>query len=134
MIDYMALADFRRALREFEAFSEAAARTAGLTPQQHQAILAIRGAPTARLSVGDLAAALLIRPNTAQELAGRLIRAGLAERIGDPGDRRRVVLQLTAKAEAVLSQLSAVHTAELRRRRALLHALLERLDGGGEVA
>ena len=76
---------------------------------------------------------MLIRPNTAQELAGRLIRAGLAEKIGDPGDRRRVVLQLTAKAEAVLSQLSAVHTAELRRRRAVLQTLLERLDGGGEA-
>ena len=31
--DYRALADFRRALREFSAFSEAAARDGGLTPR-----------------------------------------------------------------------------------------------------
>jgi DNA-binding MarR family transcriptional regulator len=128
-IDYAALAEFRRTLREFVAFSAAAARVEGLAPQQHQAILAIRGAPDGRLSVGDLAAALLIRPNTAQELAGRLIKAGLATRIGDPADRRRVVLRLTAAAEAVLSRLSVAHTAELRRRRILLRGLLDRLEG-----
>jgi DNA-binding MarR family transcriptional regulator len=128
-IDYAALAEFRRTLREFVAFSAAAARVEGLAPQQHQAILAIRGAPDGQLSVGDLAAALLIRPNTAQELAGRLIKAGLATRIGDPADRRRVVLRLTAQAEAVLSRLSVAHTAELRRRRILLRDLLDRLEG-----
>jgi DNA-binding MarR family transcriptional regulator len=128
-IDYAALAEFRRALREFVAFSATAARVEGLAPQQHQAILAIRGAPGAELSVGDLAAALLIRPNTAQELAGRLIRAGLVTRVGDPADRRRVVLRLTAQAEAVLSRLSVAHTAELRRRRILLRDLLDRLEG-----
>jgi DNA-binding MarR family transcriptional regulator len=128
-IDYAALAEFRRALREFVAFSAAAARVEGLAPQQHQAILAIRGAPGAELSVGDLAVALLIRPNTAQELAGRLLRAGLATRLGDPADRRRVVLRLTARAEATLSRLSVAHTAELRRRRILLRGLLDRLEG-----
>lgn len=126
-IDYAALAAFRRALREFLAFSEAAAHEAGLAPQQHQAILAIRGQPQAQLAIGDLAQELLIRPNTAQELAGRLIRAGLVERIGDPDDRRRVMLRLTPKAEAILSELSAAHTAELRRRHALLQGLLARL-------
>jgi DNA-binding MarR family transcriptional regulator len=128
-IDYAALAEFRRTLREFVAFSAAAAHVEGLAPQQHQAILAIRGAPGGQLSVGDLAAALLIRPNTAQELAGRLIKAGLATRLGDPADRRRVVLRLTTHAEAVLSRLSVAHTAELRRRRALLRELLDRLEG-----
>ena len=128
-IDYAALAEFRRALREFVAFSEAAAREAGLAPQQHQAILAIRGQPQAQLSIGDLAQELLIRPNTAQELAGRLIRAELVERVEDPNDRRRVTLGLTAKAEAVLSELSSAHTAELRRRHAMLQGLLAQIGG-----
>jgi hypothetical protein len=44
--DYTALADFRHALRQFLAFSEQAATTCGLTPQQHQALLAIAGRAT----------------------------------------------------------------------------------------
>jgi DNA-binding MarR family transcriptional regulator len=125
--DYRALADFRRALREFSAFSEAAARDGGLTPQQHQAILAIR-AETSPVSIGELAEALQIRPNSAQELVSRLVRAGLVERIADSADRRRIDLRLTAEAGELLESLSAVHLAELRSRRPLLQALLRRLE------
>ena len=42
-VDYKALAQFRFQLRKFLSFSEAAAHQAGLTPQQHQALLAIKG-------------------------------------------------------------------------------------------
>jgi DNA-binding MarR family transcriptional regulator len=125
--DYRALADFRRALREFSAFSEAAARDGGLTPQQHQAILAIR-AEKSPVSIGELAEALQIRPNSAQELVSRLVRAGLVERIADSADRRRIDLRLTAEAGELLESLSAVHLAELRSRRPLLQALLRRLE------
>ena len=41
--DYRSLAEFRHALRRFLAFSEHAARDHGLTPSQHQLLLAIRG-------------------------------------------------------------------------------------------
>ena len=41
--DYEAPTTFRRVLRQFTAFSEQAAPQAGLTPQQHQALLAIKG-------------------------------------------------------------------------------------------
>lgn len=125
--DYQGLAAFRRALREFVAFSEAAARAVGLTPQQHQAILAIR-ARTPAMSIGELAEELLIRPNSAQELVGRLVTAGLIERAEGNEDHRRIDLRLTGKADALLESLSAVHLAELRRRRALLQTLLQRLD------
>ena len=59
---YQALAQFRAALRRFAAFSADAARGAGLTPQQHQALLATKGAPDGRetLTVGEIAASLLI--------------------------------------------------------------------------
>ncbi len=61
--DYQRLAAFRHALRRFLAFSEAAARGAGITPQQHQALLAIKGAPDpAAVTVGDLAQQLLLQP------------------------------------------------------------------------
>lgn len=126
--DYRALAEFRRTLREFVAFSEQLARNAGIAPQQHQAILAIRGRGSEPMSVGQLADELLIRPNTALELADRLVKAGLVERVADPRDRRRVELTLTGKAEELLSSLSAAHLAELRRRRVLLQQLLQRLD------
>ena len=40
---YRSLARFRHALRRFQRFSEDAARAAGLTPSQHQLLLAVRG-------------------------------------------------------------------------------------------
>ena len=43
--DYATLAGFRYALRQFARYSEAAAEKAGLTPRQHQALLAIRAGP-----------------------------------------------------------------------------------------
>ena len=131
--DYEALAAFRHAMRRFLAFSEAAARAAGLTAQQHQAILAIKGqGPDAPMSVGDLADHLVIRHHSAVELVDRLAGAGLVRRAEDAGDRRRVGLRLTEKAEAVLMGLSATHLGELRRSRALLANLLARLDARDE--
>ena len=89
-VDYVGLAGFRYAVRRFLAFSNAAAADAGLTSQQHQALLAIKGfGGTDGLSVGDLAERLLIRNHTAVELVDRLMRAGLVERSHDPTDRRR---------------------------------------------
>jgi DNA-binding MarR family transcriptional regulator len=70
---YEALADFRFALRNFLAFSEKAAAAAGLTAQQHQAMLAIRGAPEGEsLTIGQIASRLMIRHHTAVELVDRL--------------------------------------------------------------
>jgi len=114
--DYKALAAFRHALRLFLAFSESAARDVGLTPQQHQALLAIKGYPSGGpVTVGDLAAQLLIRHNSAVELVNRLVGAGLLEKAARPDDRRQVILVLTDEAEAVLDALSASHLTELRR-------------------
>ena len=72
-VDYEALARFRHQLRLFLAFSEMAAQKAGLTPQQHQALLAIKGLSSpAPASVGDLARDLLIKHHTAVELVNRM--------------------------------------------------------------
>lgn len=126
--DYATLAAFRLALRKFAAFSEAEAKAAGLTPRQHQALLALRGgvpAGAAGLAIGDLAAHLLIRHNSAVELVDRLADAGLVRRQTDPADARRIVLALTDRAEALLRGLSAAHLRELRAVRPALLALLE---------
>ena len=127
--DYEALAAFRYALRRFLAFSEDAARGMGLTAQQHQAILTIKGFGAGRpVTVGDLADHLLIRHHSAVELVDRLVQAELVSRAPDEGDRRRVVIALTPQAERVLQALSATHLEELGRNKAFLAQLLERLD------
>jgi DNA-binding MarR family transcriptional regulator len=123
--DYRALADFRHALRQFLAFSEEAAAGAGLTPVQHQALLAVKGMPGAeRVSVGDLAHWLGIRHNSCVGLVDRLMTQGLISKRPDKQDRRRVTLRLTARAERRLETLSAAHRDELRRRAGALGLLL----------
>ncbi len=126
--DYELLAEFRLALRQFLAFSETAARQNGLTPRQHQVLLAIKGsAGKAPVSVGDLAEYLQLHHHSAVELVDRLAKAGLVTRIQDTADRRRVWLKLAAKGEKRLSALSAIHLDELRRARPVLRRLVNRL-------
>jgi DNA-binding MarR family transcriptional regulator len=114
-IDYQALAQFRYELRRFQAFSGAAAIDAGLTTQQHQALLAIRGfSSDAPVSVGDLAKLLLVRHHTAVELTNRMVKLRLVGRIVDEADARRVFVKLTSEGERRLQKLSRVHIEELR--------------------
>ena len=127
--DYQALAEFRHALRQFLAFSEAAAAEAGLTPVQHQALLAIKGMPGAgstreQVSIGQLAEWLGVRHHSCVGLVERLEAQDLVAKRHDPKDRRRVVIKLTALAERKLAALSAVHRDELRRRGGALGLLL----------
>jgi DNA-binding MarR family transcriptional regulator len=117
--DYRRLARFRRALRLFLEFSAAAAGKAGLTPVQHQALLAIKGMPGAP-GMGALAAWLGVRPHSAAGLVARLVRRGLVIKRSDVRDKRRVLLALTPKAERKLKSLSLAHREELRRLRRLL--------------
>jgi DNA-binding MarR family transcriptional regulator len=114
-VDYETLARFRYELRQFQAFSEAAANRSGLTAQQHQALLAIRGfSRRGPISVGDLAEFLLIRHHTAVELVDRMARLKIVSRRADPSDGRRVLVQLTGEGERRLQRLSRMHLEELR--------------------
>jgi DNA-binding MarR family transcriptional regulator len=127
--EYRTLARFRHALRVFLRFSEAAARQAGLTPTQHQLLLAIKGhhgrdAPSA----SDLAEALQLRLHSTVELIHRAEAAGLVTRRSDPNDARRHLLELTDAGERHLLGLSLQHRAELRRFRAEMIDLLRELD------
>ena len=131
--DYVALAHFRRSLRLFLSFSEDAARTSGLTPKQHQAILAIRGLSDENgLSVGDLARHLTIQPHSAVELLNRLEDLGLINRAIGAADRRYVMVTLTARAERLLQKLSHMHVVELRRQAPELVGALRQLLEKGE--
>lgn len=122
--DYGALADFRHALRRFQAFSEAHAANVGLTPQQHQALLAIRAASPAEVTVGVIAERLILKPHSATGLVDRLEALDLVTRHEASADRRRTILRLTAKAETLLAALSATHWEEIRRLKPLLADLL----------
>lgn len=123
--DYESLSEFRYLLRRFLEFSQSAARAVGLTAQQHQALLAIKGSPPHQLMViGDLAERLQIRHHSAAELVNRLSDAGLIVRDHDINDRRRVVVSLTAKAERLLVDLSSAHLDELRRVGPMLENML----------
>jgi DNA-binding MarR family transcriptional regulator len=114
--DYKALAQFRYQLRVFLAFSEEAAQRQGLTPQQHQALLGIKGfAGPDPASISDVARFLLIRHHSAVELISRIEKLGLIRRASDPEDARRVHLRLTAKGERKLQAISRVNLGELRR-------------------
>jgi DNA-binding MarR family transcriptional regulator len=119
--DYEALSEFRYRIRCFLEFSQDAAKTVGLEPQQHQALLAIRGYPGGKpVAIGDLAERLRIKHHTAVGLIDRLVSARLVKRVTDPADHRRILLGLTRRAEEFLAELSAAHLDELSRIEPLL--------------
>jgi DNA-binding MarR family transcriptional regulator len=127
---YQELLAFRTALRRFLRWSEQQAAAAGLTGQQHQLLLAIRGhqgpgAPT----VGDVAEHLLLRHHSAVELADRAAEAGLVCRLADADDGRLVRLELTTRGRDLLERLSAAHLEELAR----LAPMVQRLAAGLSV-
>jgi DNA-binding MarR family transcriptional regulator len=122
--EYAALADFRHALRAFRAFSEVRVAAYGLTPQQHQALLAIRGARRVGVSIGHIAERLILKPHSASGLVVRLEALGLVTRRPSPVDGRQALVELTPKATALLEKLSVIHRDEIRRLRPLLSTLL----------
>jgi DNA-binding MarR family transcriptional regulator len=101
--EYHALARFRFALRVFLRFSKDAARAAGVTPEQHQLLLAVRGSDSGSPTVSDLAESLQVRHHSAVELIDRAVDADILER------------------------LSAVHRDELRRFHTELQPILTEL-------
>jgi Transcriptional regulators len=129
--DYQRLAEFRYLLRRFLRFSEKAADEAGLTAQQHQALLAIKGfGGREHVTIGELAERLGIRHHSAVGLIDRLVSNGLAERQSGTDDRRQVLVSVTPKAEGLLATLTAVHRDELEQLAPLLQELLAHFGGG----
>jgi DNA-binding MarR family transcriptional regulator len=114
--EYRRLLQFRTGLRRFLHWSEEQAERAGLTPAQHQLLLAVRGHDGDRgPTIGDVAGYLMLRHHSAVGLVDRAVKAGLVERQEDAGDRRIVRLRLTTLGEQTLQQLSAAHLEEIKR-------------------
>ena len=112
--DYQRLAEFRCALRKFLYFSEQAAAAEDLTPQQYQAMLAIRGSSSGPPNVSILADHLCLKHNTVVELIQRLEKSGLIQKTPSPDDGRAVVLELTGEGLRRLDRLALSHAVELK--------------------
>jgi DNA-binding MarR family transcriptional regulator len=77
-------------------------------------LLAIKGMPAGvRPNVGEVAERLQIEHHSAVELVNRLAAAGYVRREHEIGDRREVLLVLTAKGLKVLGELAEHHLWEL---------------------
>jgi DNA-binding MarR family transcriptional regulator len=113
--DFENLLAFRTSLRRFLHWSQTQARAAGLTPAQHQLLVAIKGHPGGRPpTIGDLAGYLLLRHHSAVELVDRAVAAGVVQRCPDPDDGRVTRVGLTADGESRLARLAPAHLNELR--------------------
>ncbi|HEY2056200.1 MAG TPA: MarR family transcriptional regulator [Solirubrobacterales bacterium] len=114
--DYEELLGFRTALRQFLRWSEDQARAVGLTPAQHQLLLAIKGHPgEAAPTIGELADYLVSKHHSVVELSDRAVDAGLVERRRDEADHRIVHLMLTPLGEERIEELSVLALEELRK-------------------
>jgi DNA-binding MarR family transcriptional regulator len=123
--DYTNLLEFRCALRRFDSWSAEQAREAGLTPAQHQLLLAVKGNPDGRgPTISQVAEYLNTRHHSAVGLVDRAEEAGLLSRCRDDEDARMVRLRLTALGEDRIAALSELHVAELSRLAPVLDHLL----------
>ncbi len=108
------LAEFRYQMRSFLSFSESAAELAGISAQQYQLMQVIAAVPDGEgASISYLAERMILRHNSAVELADRAVRAGLVRREADEEDLRRSLVRLTPEGEGLLGGLVAKHLGEL---------------------
>lgn len=114
--DFQRLLAFRTEIRRFLRWSEEQATAEGITPAQHQLLLAVRGHPARQgPTIGDVADALLLRHHSAVGLVDRTVDAGLLRRVPDVDDHRRVRLRLTPRGDRILTRMSRRHLEELER-------------------
>lgn len=113
---YESLAEFRYQLKKFLHFSDSEARKVGVTPQQHQLLLAIKGFPGRDTATPrELAERLFISHNACVGLIDRCSQLGLVTRISNPDDGRSVLIKLTVEGEEILQRLSEIHLEEIAR-------------------
>jgi DNA-binding MarR family transcriptional regulator len=127
--DYQRLLELRTGLRRFLRWSERQAEAAGLTPAQHQLLLAVKGHPDPRgPTIGDVAGYLLLRHHSAVGLVDRAEKAGLLTRRQDPHNHSAVRLCLTARGSERLEALSELHLEELANLAPAMHTLWDFLE------
>jgi DNA-binding MarR family transcriptional regulator len=113
---YRGLLEFRVGLRRFLRWSEQQAHGVGLTPTQHQLLLAVAGHPDQRgPTIGEIADYLLLRHHSAVGLIDRAATAGLVKRVRDEDDHRVVHVLLTDDGARRLETVSTSLLEELHR-------------------
>jgi DNA-binding MarR family transcriptional regulator len=113
--DYRAMAEFRYQIRRFLRFSEQAARSAGIEPQQHQLLMAVKGLPEgSKPTVAVLADRMQLQHHSTVELIDRLEERGFLYRLRATDDRRQVFVKLTHDGEEFLQTLAMYHVQELQ--------------------
>jgi DNA-binding MarR family transcriptional regulator len=126
--EYETLAEFRYALGHYLRFSKNAIELAGITLQQHQAMIFIIGYPgREQVTIGELAERLQIKHHSAVGLVNRLEEQGMVERRQNKDDKRQVLIGLTIKGIGVLESLASLHRAELRQLGPQLCVMLEQI-------
>jgi DNA-binding MarR family transcriptional regulator len=112
---YQELAEFRYRIVSYLKKADQGARAAGLEPQQYLLLLALRGLPAGHEpSIRVLAERLQVRHHSAVGLIDRLERRGLVRRERAKSDRRRVLVRLTARGNAMLAKVAKQRIADLR--------------------
>lgn len=132
--EYRALAQFRYGLRQFLRFSEEAAKAHGLTPQQHQLLLAIKGFPGREwATIGELAVRLQLAQHSVVGIVDRCQQTNLVRRCPHAEDLRVTEVHLTRTGEEVLEKLTIAHRDELVRTREFLENLHTTLNDASFV-
>jgi DNA-binding MarR family transcriptional regulator len=113
--EFQALAELRYKIRSFLKEGDAAARLAGLEPQQYLLLLAIRGlSPDTPPKIQTFAERLALKHHSAVELVDRLEQRGLVRRTRGKEDRRQVLVSLLPRGEKLLEKVVQQRIGELR--------------------
>ncbi len=106
-------------------WSEDQAAAAGLTPAQHQLLVAIKGHPGPEPpAIREIAGYLLLQSHSAVGLVDRAEAAGVVRRQQDSKDARVVRVHLTEKGDRLVTDLTKAHLAELHKLAEALNNLL----------
>lgn len=110
------MAAFRRALNEFLRRADDGARGHGLTAQQYQLLLTVRGHHKyPAVTIGNLSEAMKLQQSSMSLLVDRCVRKGHVLREEDPTDRRRALVRLSDAGQALLDEIMAANRAEIGR-------------------
>jgi DNA-binding MarR family transcriptional regulator len=130
--DYEHLLELRTDLRRFLRWSERQAHEAGITPAQHQLLLAIKGhSDPAGPTIGDVAGHLVLRHHSAVGLVDRAAAAGLVLREQHAANGSAVRLSLTETGAQKLETLSDAHLEELKHLAPAMRSLWQAIEATG---